>query len=285
MLQVILTRGLPGSGKSTWAKQMVAESPGSYRRVNKDELRSMLGISKLSRSNENFVLATRDDIILRALDEGKHVIVDDTNLASKHEARISQLVKGKATVSIENFDVPLDECIRRDLARNNSVGERVIRQMWRQFYAPTFEKPAYIDGAPHAIIVDLDGTYALMGDRSPYDAARCEIDTLNTVVHSVVQGYVGLDPSRNVVLCSGRQSDFREQTERWLATNNIAYDALFMRASGDARKDNIVKRELFDNHIRHHYNIDFVLDDRNQVVDMWRSELGLVCLQVAEGDF
>lgn len=285
MLEVILTRGLPGSGKSTWAKQMVADNPGRYRRVNKDELRSMLGITKHSKTNESFVLKIRDEVIVKALDEGMHVIVDDTNLSPKHQARISQLVKGKAVVRIENFDVSLEECIKRDLQRTNSVGERVIRQMWRQFYAPTLAKPAYVDGAPQAIIVDLDGTYALMGDRSPYDAARCEIDTLNTVVHSVVLGYVALDPKRKVVLCSGRQSDFREQTERWLKANEIAYDALFMRASGDARKDNVVKRELFDNHIRHNYNIDFVLDDRNQVVDMWRNELGLVCLQVAEGDF
>lgn len=57
-----------------------------------------------------------------------------------------------------------------------------------------------------------------------------------------------------------------------------------MRPEGDIRKDSIVKREIFENYIRDYYNIQFVLDDRNQVVEMWRS-LGLKCLQVAEGDF
>lgn len=57
-----------------------------------------------------------------------------------------------------------------------------------------------------------------------------------------------------------------------------------MRPEGDIRKDSIVKREIFENYIRDYYNIQFVLDDRNQVVEMWRS-LGLKCLQVQEGDF
>jgi hypothetical protein len=57
-----------------------------------------------------------------------------------------------------------------------------------------------------------------------------------------------------------------------------------MREAGDSRKDSIVKQELYEKHIEPSYDVFVVLDDRNQVVDMWRS-LGLVCLQVAPGDF
>jgi hypothetical protein len=57
-----------------------------------------------------------------------------------------------------------------------------------------------------------------------------------------------------------------------------------MREAGDSRKDSIVKQELYERHIKPSYDVFVVLDDRNQVVDMWRS-LGLVCLQVAPGDF
>ena len=135
-----------------------------------------------------------------------------------------------------------------------------------------------VEGLPEAIIVDLDGTLAVIDHRNPYDAARCEDDGLNPVVAGIAAAH------ERVVLCSGRIETFRPETERWLAAHGIAYEALFMRATGDMRKDSVVKRELFDNHIRGNWNIRFVLDDRNQVVDMWRS-LGLVCLQVAEGDF
>lgn len=59
---------------------------------------------------------------------------------------------------------------------------------------------------------------------------------------------------------------------------------LHMRPAGDRRRDSIVKAELFDRHVRDQYRVLVVLDDRKQVVEMWRS-LGLTCLQVAEGDF
>ena len=58
-----------------------------------------------------------------------------------------------------------------------------------------------------------------------------------------------------------------------------------MRASGDTRKDSIVKKELYEKHIKNKYYVSFWLDDRNQVVDMVRKELGLLCLQVYYGDF
>jgi hypothetical protein len=58
-----------------------------------------------------------------------------------------------------------------------------------------------------------------------------------------------------------------------------------MRAPKDQRKDSIVKKELFEESVRNNYNILFALDDRNQVVDMWRKELGIKCLQVNYGDF
>jgi hypothetical protein len=87
-----------------------------------------------------------------------------------------------------------------------------------------------------------------------------------------------------VIFTSGRDERYRTQTETFLSKHNIKYFGLHMRKTGDMRRDSIVKNEMFDEHIRGKFNIDFVLDDRNQVVDLWRS-LGLVCLQVAEGDF
>jgi predicted kinase len=287
-MEVIICKGLPASGKSTWAKATLAENPGKYKRINKDDLRSMLDDGKFSKGNEAFVLTMRDQAIRAALDAGRSVIVDDTNFAPKHEEQIRQLAgEFGASVSVRTFDVPVDECIRRDLKRPQSVGADVIRKMWRQYIAPQPSAPEVIDGVPLAIIVDLDGTLALIGDRSPYDASRCGEDALSPVVSTIVRlcrDSGGVDP-RHVLLMSGRQELHRPETERWLAIHDIGYDALWMRATGDTRRDSIVKRELFDEHVAGRYNIEFVLDDRNQVVEMWRNELGLACLQVAEGDF
>tara|TARA_R110002020_G_scaffold227539_13_gene438195 strand:+ start:10087 stop:10632 length:546 start_codon:yes stop_codon:yes gene_type:complete len=65
---------------------------------------------------------------------------------------------------------------------------------------------------------------------------------------------------------------------------NSVHIELYMREEGDNRKDSIVKREMYEEYIKPHYNVKLVLDDRNQVVDMWR-ELGLPCWQVAAGNF
>jgi hypothetical protein len=58
-----------------------------------------------------------------------------------------------------------------------------------------------------------------------------------------------------------------------------------MRKNNDQRKDSIIKFELFENHIKDKYYVELVVDDRQQVVDMWRRKLGLTCLQVDYGDF
>ena len=84
---------------------------------------------------------------------------------------------------------------------------------------------------------------------------------------------------------SGRTDACRTATHQWLLKHvGVPFQGLYMRAAGDMRKDAIVKRELFDRHIRDSYDVTCVLDDRDQVVAAWR-ELGLTCLQVAPGNF
>jgi predicted kinase len=281
MAKVTICKGLPASGKSTWARAEVEKHPGTIKRVNKDELRAMLDLSRWSKPNEKFVEKLRDFIIVSALTDGLSVIIDDTNLHPRHEARIRELVSETAPgthVEVKFFEIELEEAIKRDLKRPVSVGEKVIRDMWNTFLAPKSEPIIHDPALPNAVVVDLDGTLALMVARGPFDAAKCETDMVNEVVRGIMLHH------DHVLLMSGRSDEFRPQTERWLVSNNIAYRELHMRAQEDKRKDSIVKRELFDAHVRGRYNVSFVLDDRQQVVDMWRS-LGLVCLQVAPGDF
>lgn len=280
MPKVIILQGLPASGKSTWAREQIDANPGMYKRVNKDDLRSMLDNNKWSAKNEKFVLALRDRIILDALAEGKHVIVDDTNLHPKHIDHISQIAKGYH-VEVRAFETGVDECIERDLKRSNSVGEKVIRGMYNQFLRKQ-EKYISDPRLPLTIMCDIDGTLALMNGRGPYDTEKCESDLVNPPVLSVLEHYAAA--GYKIVLCSGRKSEFREHTERWLKTNSIPYDYLFMRFVGDDRNDAIVKEELFDQNIRGKFNVLFVLDDRDRVVNKWR-DMGLCVFQVADGDF
>jgi hypothetical protein len=135
-------------------------------------------------------------------------------------------------------------------------------------------------------MVDLDGTLCLHNGRSPYDETRVGEDLPNPPVLATVGAFY--DKGYEILFCSGRSEDCREATELWLLKTGVGFfrpmTNLYMRASGDKRKDAIVKREMFDAHIRDHYDVAFVLDDRQRVVNGWR-EIGLTVFQVSEGDF
>lgn len=281
MLKVIIYKGLPGSGKSTHAKSLIDVQRNSYKRISKDDLRAMLDNSHWSGDAEKFILKVRDQLILMALEKGKHVIVDDTNLHPKHEVQIRELVAGKAEVVIEDFtDVDVKECIRRDLIRPNSVGQGVILDMYNKFLKDKIEKiptPALVQDAPWVVICDLDGTLALLNGRNPYDASTCINDGLNPVVAGIIK-------DKHVIIVSGREDKYADQTVNWLEKHDIRWLKMVMRKTGDNRKDSIVKREIYETAILGKFNVSFVLDDRSSVVTLWRS-MGLTCLQVAEGDF
>jgi predicted kinase len=289
MKKVIMMRGLPGSGKSTYAKSLLAEMPNVYKRINRDELRAMFDNSHWSKGNEKYVKQVRDLLIIKALEEGKHVIVDDTNLATSNETHIRQMIEAfnkanndSVQVELVEFDTPLEECIARDAKRPKPVGAKRIREMHRQHYAAknTIEQDETL---PKAIICDLDGTLALLNGRNPFDAAKCEDDILNKPVAKVLKTFQDLD--YKILFLSGRKEEHKPHTLRWLAQNNITFDMIELRKTDDGRMDAIVKKELFETHIANKYYVEFVLDDRNQVVDLWRNELGLTCFQVNYGDF
>lgn len=284
--KLLALKGLPASGKTTYARKLVEKG---WVRVNKDDLRAMLHNSKWSKTNEAFVIGLRDEIIIRALVTGQNVVVDDTNLDPKHVNQFESIAaEFMADFDIKFFDVPVRECIRRNEQRENPVPEKVIYQMYDRYLAPPPPEQSVDEDdedKEECIIVDVDGTLAHIDQRNPrnvYDASRAHEDLLDDAV-GVVTGMC-YSHGYKVIVLTGRAAEHREVTESWLAANGIEYDELYTRPSGDRRKDSIVKKELYEKHIKDRYKVKFVLDDRNQVVDMWRS-IGLKCFQVAEGNF
>jgi predicted kinase len=304
MPTVTITRGLPASGKTTAALKLVAESGGRVRRVNLDALRLMLdsndGTVRNTREHEEVVLQVQDAAILAAVDAGFDAVVDNTHLVPRLPNRYKKLLATRdVTFEVADFtDVPVDECIRRDAARDRPVGEALIRDMAKRLKAGrrlTAEQlnsgrtavavqPYTADWSlPPAVICDIDGTLALHGGlRGPYDMEKCESDLVNGPVASALAVYA--NAGDRVILLSGRQEEVRPHTERWLAVHGIRYDELWMRAAGDFRGDDIVKAELFDAHVRHRFAVRHVWDDRDRVVALWR-KMGLSCWQVSYGNF
>lgn len=136
---------------------------------------------------------------------------------------------------------------------------------------------------PSAVLVDMDGTLAIITDRSPYSHRGVLKDKPNQPVIDVARALAAA--GNRLVIVSGRSELARKETELWLTRHlGVPFDGPFMRAEGDDRKDAIIKRQLYESRIEPFYQVLCVLDDRDQVVRMWRRQ-GLTCLQVAEGNF
>jgi hypothetical protein len=153
---------------------------------------------------------------------------------------------------------------------------------WKIPVAPQIEKYDNDPSLTPAIIVDIDGTLAHMNDRSPYDWHRVGEDTVDENIKHIMK----LEASHGlVIVLSGRDGSCYNETRQWLYDNKVPYSHLFMRDPGDMRPDWIIKHELFQQNIAGKYYVRYCLDDRDQVVDLWRNKLGLPTYQVAEGDF
>lgn len=135
------------------------------------------------------------------------------------------------------------------------------------------------------VICDIDGTVAIHeGRRDHFEWALVANDLYNEPICDLVE--MIMQSGVLVIFVSGREETCRDSTLDWLTNRwaGVEHEHLFMRAEGDYRADTIVKREIYERDIAPRFDVQFVIDDRDSVVEMWRA-IGLTCLQVAKGDF
>lgn len=143
------------------------------------------------------------------------------------------------------------------------------------------------------VIFDIDGTLADIQHRRPFldgkrpDWARFNAamgdDTPNAPIVNLYKT-LWVSGAYDLQIITGRNEAFRKVTESWLTWNEIEFNRVLMRANKDYRPDNIIKGEILKQLRSEGRDIAFAVDDRQQVVDMWRAN-GVTCLQCDVGDF
>lgn len=301
MSKIILMVGISGSGKSTQAKKLAEQTKAVI--VSRDKLREMLfGYTESNVKSyyeatkedlwkkEQLITNHQNDIIFTALKNNQNVIVDNTNLQLKY---IKEFIKKFHKYEIECclVECELEEAIVRDKNRVRVVGEVVIKKQYEDLqklkqsfdfktYTP---QPITIFNDPSkkpCVIFDIDGTLALKGDRNAFDWKNVGNDDINI---PVLELYRSLKTVFDIIICSGRDIVCKYETQIWLQKYNIEYKKLYMREKNDTRPDWVVKQEMWEQICKDYY-IEFMVDDRNQVVEHAR-DLGFTVFQVAEGNF
>lgn len=279
-----MLRGLPGSGKTHLAQEILSKNKNTVR-VNKDDIRKMLHFNVFNLDNEELTKMAEKSIVYEMLSEGINVIVDDTNILPKDKSNWENVAEQMYSEFEEiNIETDLFKCISNDNKRHGTdkhVGRSVIIDMAM--------RNGMID-EEDCVIFDMDGTIADCQHRVEYARGeKKDWDKFFSLVHldtpikenvEILRQFV--DNDIRVVIVSARSGKCREQTEKWLRDNNIPYFHLIMRNEFDRRPDVDVKRGILNKYFVDRSKILKIYDDRPSVIRMWREE-GLDVVDVGNG--
>ena len=295
--KIILTRGIQGSGKSTWARQWVEEDPENRVRINNDDIRNMLGNYWVV-GREPLVSEMKQYVTQAAMDRGYNIVIDNMNL-NPHEVKFWEKVVElnnedpdgyKYEIEFKDFFIPLEECIRRDAMRPNPIGEKVIRETWKRYkhFIQTTEVEKYVDnlrkytGKPKCIVIDMDSTMCFNTTKRPWFGDGAAEGMINDVPNIGMCDMIRkLQEDFVIVVATGRDTTQEAVTKEWLAKQGINADEFYFRTNKDYRKGVVVKKEQIEA-ILEKYDIVAIFDDCEPIVNMYR-EMGLTVLQPNKG--
>lgn len=293
---ILLTVGIPASGKSTWAKLYAQNNPDTIR-VCRDDLRLMIsGAQMLDCPGEKLVTKLVEHAI--ANKGKKNIIVDQANCNLKNLRKLVDFASSFDSVQFIPFDSTLEIALLRNMDRVvGRVPNEVIHRMADGFeevngaynFNEVIQKKTYsteikdfpiVDIRLDGFLIDIDGTLSNMGNRSPYEWNKVGLDAVNNAVKHCIQSFS--QTNKKIILLSGRDEICRSETEQWLKDNFIHYDLLLMRSVNNMNKDFVIKEQLYKEFVEPFYNIIAVYDDRPSVIRMWKS-LGLHVFNCGDG--
>lgn len=299
--RLLILVGAPGSGKSDFAKYLV-RSHLNWVRVCRDDFRRMqFSQSFLLDEMEKTVSEMMFAAIERLLNMKLNVIVDGTHTKAAYLDKYIEYFGHMADIEFKVFEESFDELLERCNKRMLETGKKVTQKALTHHMEgvsqlkdnydfslkpcePRLNETIQQDQSlQKAIICDLDETLVLSEGRGGPDVSNQGKYRINTVAAEILSLYRQSD--HHVLLLSGREEKHRTATVQFLEKQGIAYHELWMRPKDNHVEESVLKRFLYITKIENKYSVSLVLEDRNQVVDMWRTEVQLPCFQVFYGSF
>jgi predicted kinase len=297
MSKILILQGPPCSGKSTWAKDFIINNP-DYGYANRDTIRYRLGNSKYTLKKEKEVTDIETAEILKYIQEGKNVIIDDTNLNPATINKWKFLAAScNADIEYKRFYVPYKTALERAKKRKAEGGLYISKNTILDFYKHYFKKELEDEMTdkrvirmpqkelPKAVICDLDATLALHQGRTPFDWSRILEDKPEPRLKQLLDLFVKNDIK--ILFLTGRTEDALDNTVQWIYENihltENQYE-LFLRDNKDFSHGDDYKRKVYNDFIKDKFNILCVFEDSNKCVKMFREE-GLLTCQVENSDF
>lgn len=304
---VIIMIGPSGSGKSTRTEELKKKNK-ELQIIGRDKIRSLFNRTYTLNGEEfeNMVTIIEENMIKTLVQNKISFIIDNTNLKIETIEKYIELIKdinSEYSIFLEIMDVSLKECFDNNHKKSSGKIEEHIIEKQFQLYKNNFndywntlnivdklEKEKYVPDILNekAVIFDMDGTLSFPDERKWFDYSLIPFDkTYDKIIYLIS---LFKKDNYKIIIVTARENKIvdnktvKELTVDWLNDNKIYFDEIFIREFEDSRKDAVVKKEIFNKHIRNKYNVQYVLDDRYSVVKMWR-KLGLTCLQVKEGDY
>ena len=292
MPKLIITCGVSGSGKSTYASELVKQN---WIEINRDWWRFKLftdGVqdwSKYKFTKERETAVTEQCFIAfhMAVHLNLNVVVSNTNLNKKdHTYWRTKAEEAGYEFEVVYFPVTLAEALKRGKKRGAlSVGQDVLFDQWQKWLTIT-NAPKYAPNEfkPKAIILDIDGTIALTNGRSHFDYTdEVLTDTPRMDVIELVDTYANT-LGAEIICVSGREDSCRYATQQWLDTHCVENTELCMRKTGDSRCDTIVKEEIFWSDLEPCFNIVAAFDDRPRIIRKWK-DIGIPLVVSVQKDY
>lgn len=283
--KLLITRGLPASGKTTYAKNWVEENPEKRIRVEKDEIRKdsklfIDGVYNKERGDESIVVKERDRLIHSALSRGFSVVSSDTNLNSKNIVQLQNIAKQyDAELEIKEFyEISLRELIERDKNRSRSVGENTIRDL---FYKYVKVMPTYLKfnaELPFVIVCDIDGTLTL-----DQKSKKLNQEEINIAIAHILDAIKIINYAK-IILITKRDMSLETQTKDWLELNDIEYDFIVFNTDLD-KSESALKIEFIEQQVIDKYNILAWFDDNTEVCNILRDVYGINVMQTGDPNY